>query len=119
MTHEPRARNILESIVSQRLADPRGVRSIKQGVVTMNQEILFVIPGAGGELEGRPALIEPETTAADLVQAAQLKPDQWQIQVKQNGQLVSLSSQDRVADYVSAGDKVFAVMSDMTVGLLV
>lgn len=82
----------------------------------MTQEILLVIPGADNELEGRPALIEPDTTAADLLRAAKLNPDQYQVQIKQGEELVSLGSQDRIAEHVKAGEKVFAFPAGMTVG---
>ena len=89
---------------------------MKKGVSIVTQEILFVIPGAGDEMEGRPAMIEPDTTAADLLRAANLSPDRYQLQVKQGEKMMALGSQDRVATYVTAGDKVFAVPADMTVG---
>lgn len=82
----------------------------------MPAEILLVVPGAGDESVGHQAFIEPDTTAADLLRAANLNPDQYQLQVKNGEKLVSLSSNDRVADYVHSGDKVFAIPSNMIVG---
>lgn len=85
----------------------------------MTQEILLVIPGTGNELEGRPAMIEPDTTVADLLQAANLNPNQYQLQIKQGEQMVSLGSKDRIAEHVSAGSKVFALPAGMTVGFAI
>lgn len=82
----------------------------------MAQEVLLVIPGAGDESVGHKALIEPETTVADLLRAADLNPNEWQLQRKQGDSLVSLRSQDKIADHVQAGEKVFAFMSEMVVG---
>lgn len=82
----------------------------------MPQEILLVVPGAEGEATGHQAFIEPDTTVADLLQAANLSSDQFQLQAKHGEKLVSLSAHDRVADHVQAGDKVFAVPSNMIVG---
>jgi len=82
----------------------------------MNQEILLVIPGAGDESTGHQAVIEPETTVADLLRAAGLNPTDWQLQVKQGENLVSLGAQDRIADYTHNGDKVHAFPTNMVVG---
>ena len=82
----------------------------------MQQEVLLVIPGAGDESVGHKALIEPETTVADLLRAADLNPSDWQLQRKQGDSLISLRSQDKVADHVSAGEKVFALMCQLVVG---
>lgn len=83
----------------------------------MQQEVLLVIPGAGDESVGHKALIEAETTVADLLRAADLNPSEWQLQRKQGDSLISLGSQDKVADHVSAGEKIFAFMSEMVVGV--
>jgi hypothetical protein len=83
----------------------------------MAHEVLLVVPGAGDESIGHKALIEAETTAADLLRAANLNPTEWQLQRKQGDSLVSLGNQDKIADHVQAGEKVFAFMSEMVVGL--
>ena len=75
----------------------------------MTQEVLFVVPGTGDETVGRTALIEEETTVADLLRAADLSTGDWQVQVFQGDDLVSLAGEDRLAQHVVAGQKVFAV----------
>lgn len=83
----------------------------------MTQEVLLVVPGAGGETVGHKALIEPDTTVADLLRAADLDPSKWQLQIKRGEKLVSLRSEDRLSEHVQAGEKVFAFSTEMVVGL--
>ena len=82
----------------------------------MTKEVLFVVPGAGDETVGRPALIEEDTTVADLLRAADLNPSDWQVQVMQGDEPVSLASDDKLAQHVKEGAKVFAI-PPMVVGL--
>ena len=82
----------------------------------MSYEVLLVIPGAGDETVGRRAMIEPDTTVADLLRAANLNPSEWQLEIKQGEQGVTLAGQDKLSEHVQAGEKVFAVPTDMMVG---
>jgi hypothetical protein len=84
----------------------------------MTDEVLLVVPGAGDETVGRRAVIEPDTTVADLLRAADLDPIRWQLQIKRGEKLVSLRSEDRLSEYVQAGEKVFAFSTEMVVGLV-
>lgn len=83
----------------------------------MTKQILLVVPGAGDESTGYPVVIEADTTVADLLNAANLNAKDYLLQVQQGEQRISLQSQDRVADHVQAGDKVFAMPSNIVVGL--
>ena len=85
----------------------------------MTDEVLLVIPGAEGESTGRWAVIEPDTTVADLLRAADLNPSEWQLQIKRGEKVISLRSEDKLADHVQAGEKVFAFSTKMVVGLVV
>lgn len=83
----------------------------------MTKEVLLVIPGTGEESVGRKAMIEPDTIVADLLSAADLNPNDWQLQIKQGDKMVTLRSQDKLSEYVQAGEKVFAFPTGMVVGI--
>jgi hypothetical protein len=84
----------------------------------MSDEVLFIIPGAEGEESiGRRAIFEEDTTADDLLRAANLDPQQWGIEIKQGQETVTLARGDKLSEYVQAGAKVFGVPMGMTVGL--
>lgn len=84
----------------------------------MPDEVLFIIPGAEGkESIGRRAIFEEDTTADDLLRAANLDPQQWGIEIKQGQETVALARDDKLSEYVQAGAKVFGVPMGMTVGL--
>jgi len=82
----------------------------------MSKQVTLVVPGTGDEAEARDATIEPGTTAADLLQAAGLNPQNYQLQLRRGDNFVSLSDQDDVHNQVSDGEKVFAVARDIVVG---
>jgi hypothetical protein len=82
----------------------------------MAKNIVLVIPGAEGQAEGREAPIEPGTAAADLLRAANLDPQRWQLQLKRGDGFVSLSGQDDLHAQVQDGEKVYAVSKEMVVG---
>ncbi len=83
----------------------------------MTQENLLVIPGNNDESTGSKVVIDSDTTVADLLAAAHLNANNYMLQVEKGGRKISLQSQDRLADHVQAGEKVFAVPSHMVVGL--
>jgi hypothetical protein len=83
----------------------------------MTHEVLLVITGNGDDSVGRRAMIESDTTVADLLRAADLNPSEWQLQIKNGEKLVSLQSEDKLLDHVQAGEKVYAYPSRMVVGV--
>jgi len=84
----------------------------------MPDEVLFIIPGAGGkESTGRRAIFEEDTTVDDLLRAADLDPQQWGLEIKHGQETVPLGGHDKLSEHVQAGDKVFGVPMGMTVGL--
>lgn len=82
----------------------------------MTQEVLLVIPGADGESTGRQAVIEQDTTVADLLRAADLDPSEWRIQIRRGEKLISLSSEDKLSQHVQDREKVYASPAGMVVG---
>ena len=83
----------------------------------MTQEVLLVIPGAGEETVGRRAAIEPDTTVADLLRAADLNPNEWNLQIKQGEKLITLGNNDKLSEHLQAGEKVYAFPASMVVGI--
>jgi hypothetical protein len=83
----------------------------------MAKNIMLVIPGAEGQAEGREAPIEPGTTAADLLRAANLDPDRWQLQLKRGDGFLSVSGHDDLHAQVNDGEKAYAVSREMVVGV--
>jgi hypothetical protein len=80
------------------------------------KQVTVIIPGAGDEAEARDAAIQPGTTAADVLRAAQKDPQNWQLQLKRGEGFVSLSGKDDVHQQVQDGEKVYAVPKDIVVG---
>ncbi len=82
----------------------------------MEKQITLVIPGTGDEAEARDAPISPGTTAADLLQAANKNPQEWQLQLKRGDSFTSLSDREDVFARANDGEKIFAVPKKMVVG---
>jgi hypothetical protein len=81
-----------------------------------SKRVTLVVPGAGDAAEARDAEISPGVTAVEVLRAADMDPQEWQLQVKQGNGSISLSAQDDLYQRVQNGDKVFAVPKTMTVG---
>jgi hypothetical protein len=82
----------------------------------MEKQITVIIPATGDEAEARDAAIQPGTTAADVLRAADKNPQEWQLQLKRGEGFVSLSGRDDVHRQVQDGEKVYAVPKDIVVG---
>lgn len=82
----------------------------------MTKSVLVVITGAGGELEGRPAEIDTNTTAEELLVAAGLDPKDFQLQLERDGQLVSISNHEKIHAKVKSGDKLHVIPTNVVVG---
>jgi len=82
----------------------------------MSKKVTLIMPGAGEDREARDAPIEPGTTAADLLKAANLDPEQWLLQLRRGDGFISLSGGDVLWDRVQEGEKVFPAAKNMTVG---
>ncbi|KKL77291.1 hypothetical protein LCGC14_2036330 [marine sediment metagenome] len=78
--------------------------------------IWLIIPGADEEAEGREAPIEPGTTAAQLLRAADMNPAHWQLRLEHGDEVIVLGAQDDVYSAVEEGEKVFAASTKMVVG---
>ncbi len=81
-----------------------------------NKHVVLVVPGAGDAAEARDAEISAGVTAAEVLQAAGMNPQNWQLQVKQGNGFISLSAQDDLYQRVQNGDKLFAAPTDIVVG---
>ena len=79
--------------------------------------IWFVTSGADDEAEGREAPIEPGTTAGQLLNAADMNPDHWQLRLERGNDLIPLSAGDDLYDMVEDGEKVYAASIKMVVGV--
>lgn len=82
----------------------------------MNREILFVIPGSGDEVVAQRAVIESDTKASDLLQAAHLDPTAWNLQVRKGDEMVTLAAAETLLPHVESGEKIFAFPKNVVVG---
>lgn len=78
--------------------------------------IWLVTAGAEDTAEGREAPLEPGTTAAQLLNAADMNPDHWQLYLELDDGTLNLSSHDELYDLVEDGEKVYVASTKMVVG---
>lgn len=82
----------------------------------MEKAITVVVPGTGDEREARDLAIKPGTTATDVLQAIELDPTRFQLQLKRGEEFESLSGADNVYVKAENGEKLFAMPKDIVVG---